>query len=234
MRRTWFIPALLAALLGSLALARAVTAQQPTEVAVTLTEYKVTMQTTSSPAGIPVSLDRQNVGSISIPAGVPVTFSATNQGSMMHEMVLEKAGAVDQPIELNGQTTEIGDIAPGETKSATWTITQPGEYQLACHLPGHFEHGMVERFTVVAQAGGSAPDAQPMQIAAVSAGNPAGHESSAMSGDMMDMPAAAPATLPDTGNPISPLALPWLAAAGGVLAAIGLLVLTLRLGRRQG
>jgi uncharacterized cupredoxin-like copper-binding protein len=69
-------------------------------------------------------------------------------------VVLEKAGAVDQPFEMNGKETEIEDIASGQTKSATWTITQPGEYQLACHLPGHFEAAMVERFTVTSAPGG--------------------------------------------------------------------------------
>jgi hypothetical protein len=32
---------------------------------------------------------------------------------------------------MNGRETEIEDIAPGETKSATWTITQSEEYQRA-------------------------------------------------------------------------------------------------------
>ncbi len=105
-------------------------------VGVTLTEYKINM----APA--------------TVPAGVPVTFVATNQGQTMHEVVLEKAGAVDQPLAMNCGEAEIANIAPGETKSATWTITQPGVYQLACHVPGHFEAGMVQQFTVTSANGG--------------------------------------------------------------------------------
>ena len=39
--------------------------------------------------------------------------------------------------------SEIEDIGPGEMKTLTWTFAEPGRYQFACHLPGHYEAGMV-------------------------------------------------------------------------------------------
>jgi uncharacterized cupredoxin-like copper-binding protein len=75
-------------------------------------------------------------------------FLVTNGGDQTHEMVLEKAGD-DVPLAAAGVESEIEDIAPGATAEVTWTITEPGTYQLACHIPGHFEEGMVTTFDVV-------------------------------------------------------------------------------------
>jgi hypothetical protein len=142
-------------------------------------------------------------------------------------VVLEKAGAVDQPFEMDGRESEIEDIAPGETKSATWTITEPGEYQLACHLPGHFDAGMVERFTVTAAAGsGQGQTGAAMQVAAPSAENAGEHEDGSVDAATAGPGAPAPATLPATGQAgrgISPLG--WLAAGvAGTLAAASVTV----------
>jgi uncharacterized cupredoxin-like copper-binding protein len=84
-----------------------------------------------------------------VKAGQPITFVVTNSGAVMHEMVLEMAGDDDVPLAADGVESEIEDIAPGATAEMTWTITEPGTYQLACHVPGHFEQGMVTTFEVV-------------------------------------------------------------------------------------
>lgn len=83
-------------------------------------------------------------------AGEPITFVVTNTGAEMHELVLEKAGDDDVPLSADGVESEIEDIAPGTTSEMTWTITEPGTYQLACHIPGHYEQGMVATFEVAA------------------------------------------------------------------------------------
>ena len=183
--------------------------QGPNQVDVTLTEFKLSMTATS------------------IPAGVPVTFAATNNGDMMHEVVLEKSGAVDQPFEMNGRETEIEDIAPGATKSATWTITQPGEYQLACHLPAHFDAGMVERFTVTAATGsGQGQTGAAMQVAAPSAENAGEHEDRSVAATA-DPAAPAPAMLPQTGGAVGKIsAFGWLVA--GVAATLLAVYVTFR------
>jgi uncharacterized cupredoxin-like copper-binding protein len=79
--------------------------------------------------------------------GQPYTFTVTNAGNDTHEFVIEPAGAVDAPLEqeANGEDveSEIEDIGPGQMKTLTWTFAEPGRYQFACHLPGHYEAGMV-------------------------------------------------------------------------------------------
>jgi uncharacterized cupredoxin-like copper-binding protein len=44
----------------------------------------------------------------------------------------------------------VEDIDPGQSTTLEWTLDKPGQYQLACHEPGHYEQGMVATFTVTA------------------------------------------------------------------------------------
>jgi uncharacterized cupredoxin-like copper-binding protein len=83
-----------------------------------------------------------------VPAGTPITFTISNRGKAMHEVVLERAGADDEALEVRGREYEADDIAPGTKRSITWIVPRAGEYQLACHMPGHFERGMKARLTV--------------------------------------------------------------------------------------
>jgi uncharacterized cupredoxin-like copper-binding protein len=90
----------------------------------------------------------------SIPAG-PVRFIFENAGNETHEAVLEPAGAVNEPFEANGKESEVEDVMPGQTATLEWTIDQPGEYQLGCHITendeDHFALGMVTTFTVTGE-----------------------------------------------------------------------------------
>jgi uncharacterized cupredoxin-like copper-binding protein len=83
----------------------------------------------------------------------PYVFAVGNEGEAVHEFVIEPAGADDAPLEakVNGEEreSEIEDIAPGETAELEWTFTEPGRYQFSCHVPGHFEAGMVIEVEVV-------------------------------------------------------------------------------------
>ena len=123
---------LLAALSYGAAASKASAANDMFTVQVTLSEWRV------------------DVSPSTIPAGVPVRFVATNKGVLAHELVLEKAGAVDEALEadLGGDEpleAEAENIAPGTSKTMIWTLSDAGAYQLACHVPGHFEAGMVMR-----------------------------------------------------------------------------------------
>jgi plastocyanin len=108
----------------------------PTEVHVKMDEFKFEMDKTSIPAG-------------------PVKFIFENAGKEKHEAVLEPAGANDKPFEANGKESEVEDVMPGQTATLEWTIDQPGQYQLGCHVnennEDHFALGMVQTFTVTAQ-----------------------------------------------------------------------------------
>lgn len=83
-----------------------------------------------------------------LPAGTPIRFVITNRGEAMHETILERAGAVDRALKFRSTEYEADDIAPGTTRVVTWTIPHAGTYQLACHMPGHYQMGMKTLFTV--------------------------------------------------------------------------------------
>ena len=103
-----------------------------TEVHVKLSEFKVEMDKTSLPAG-------------------PVKFIIENAGMVVHEVVLESAGADDKPFEQGGKESEVENIEPGKSATLEWMIDKAGSYQLACHITGaedHYAHGMKIEFTV--------------------------------------------------------------------------------------
>lgn len=80
--------------------------------------------------------------------GQEYTFQISNEGIMIHELVVEKAGAKDEPLEINGEEVEVEDIQPGDTVTLTMTFTEAGSYQLSCHIDGHFAAGMVFNLVV--------------------------------------------------------------------------------------
>lgn len=103
----------------------------PTVVNVKLTEYGVTLDKTSVPAG-------------------PIKFVIQNSGTIVHELVLEPANSNDKPFESNSGASEVENLEPGKSATLEWTLDEPGTYQLGCHTPGHFEQGMFATFEVTA------------------------------------------------------------------------------------
>ena len=78
-------------------------------------------------------------GVVNIAEGETITFRLTNSGLAAHEFMVGPLAAVlaDEAAD------EIPDIQPGKTESLTVTFEGPGPFAFACHVPGHFEHGMV-------------------------------------------------------------------------------------------
>lgn len=112
---------------------------QATAMASSGDEYTVQIQLKE----FSISADRTT-----LEAGQEYTLVATNVGMMVHEMVVEPAGSIDEPFEVGDKVSEIEDIEPGSSGELVWTFDQPGAYQFACHIPGHYEMGMVLEFTV--------------------------------------------------------------------------------------
>jgi uncharacterized cupredoxin-like copper-binding protein len=92
-----------------------------------------------------------------VPAGEEVTLRLTAGKAVGHDFVIEAAKAQDaaggQPGK--GQAVAADDLAvaragPGQTVTGTFTIDQPGTYQVYCSIPGHREAGMAATLTVVA------------------------------------------------------------------------------------
>lgn len=60
-----------------------------------------------------------------------VTFVLTNKGAEVHEFA------------IGYYALEVEDINPGETKELTFVTIDAGDFEIACHYPGHYEVGMV-------------------------------------------------------------------------------------------
>ncbi len=106
-------------------------------VTVTLTEFEV-------------AIDREE-----IPIGVPVTFIVKNAGAIEHNLILEPVGAKDAPLlGPDGTPMRIDGLKSGQTTQFTFTFDEAlaqaneSKFQLGCHLPGHFEAGMLLQFRV--------------------------------------------------------------------------------------
>jgi uncharacterized cupredoxin-like copper-binding protein len=103
---------------------------------------------------VPVQLSDFTVtpGTTKLEAGKLYLFEVTNTGTTTHEFVLEPASAVDEPLAKVAYgaklEAEAEDIAPGQTADLLWTFPTAGPYQMACHVPGHFEAGMKATVTV--------------------------------------------------------------------------------------
>lgn len=67
---------------------------------------------------------------IEIEQHTKVTFVLVNRGKEIHEM------------EIGHYAVEIEDIKPGATEELTLVLLDAGEFEISCHVPGHYEVGM--------------------------------------------------------------------------------------------
>jgi uncharacterized cupredoxin-like copper-binding protein len=97
----------------------------------------------------------------SVPTG-KVTFDVHNGGGDKHEFVILRsdlsvsslpdadgadAGKVQEEAPGIVHVSEIGGLAPGESRSLTVEL-KSGTYLLVCNLPNHVHSGMAARFLV--------------------------------------------------------------------------------------
>lgn len=89
---------------------------------------------------------------ISVTKGETIEFEVSNPGTLGHEFVIgddsfqathadEMAGMEDDmlpPDEIYAIS-----IVSGETRSIAWTFSADGVVRYGCHVPGHYEAGMV-------------------------------------------------------------------------------------------
>jgi uncharacterized cupredoxin-like copper-binding protein len=100
---------------------------------------------------------RFDPASIEVQAGETILFEISNTGQTPHEFVL---GDADLQAEHEEEMAEMGEAAmsnepnaiavePGETGTIVWTFTESGALEYGCHVPGHYQAGMVGELTVV-------------------------------------------------------------------------------------
>jgi uncharacterized cupredoxin-like copper-binding protein len=100
----------------------------PTEVQITLSEFKVeSPQTTFT-------------------VGTPYRFVIKNEGKTEHDWAVMPRGGTDESQALI--QVDEDELPPGATVTREFTFTQAGDFEFACHVPGHYEAGMLLPITV--------------------------------------------------------------------------------------
>lgn len=77
---------------------------------------------------------------LELPAG-RYTFAISNDGAALHEWALSAAG------DHGDHFAQTRQLAAGATQELEVTL-EPGTYEFACHIPGHYEAGMKGTITV--------------------------------------------------------------------------------------
>jgi uncharacterized cupredoxin-like copper-binding protein len=117
-----------ALLVGACGSAGGQSSGNPTEVQITLSEFKIeSPQTTFT-------------------TGTPYRFVIKNEGTIPHNWSIMPRGETDESQAL----IKVGEyqLPPGATVTQEFTFTQTGDFEFACHLPGHYEAGMLLPITV--------------------------------------------------------------------------------------
>ena len=88
--------------------------------------------------------------SVQVAAGETITFDVVNTSAIEHEFVLgddaTQLSHAEEMTQMEG--TMMMDepnavlVPSGETKTLTWTFSEPGDVTFACHVSGHYEAGM--------------------------------------------------------------------------------------------
>lgn len=86
--------------------------------------------------------------SFSFAKGETVKFMITNEGELEHEFVLDTPERNVHHKELMAKMDMEHDdpnsvrLDPGASGEIVWTFTNPGTFEFACLIPGHYESGM--------------------------------------------------------------------------------------------
>ncbi|MGQ0594566.1 MAG: cupredoxin domain-containing protein [Gammaproteobacteria bacterium] len=98
---------------------------------------------------------RHEPSNITVKTGETVKFVVRNAGQMRHELMLGGAKEQREHTEMmRAHPDMVHDdpnavtVEPGQTKTLLWRFGAPGWVEGACHLPGHYEAGMVTRIQV--------------------------------------------------------------------------------------
>lgn len=92
---------------------------------------------------------------VAVERGEVVLFVVANTGKLPHEFTIgDEAEQERHAEEMSDPGMAAHDhpfsvwVAPGETKEIAWEFGEAGEFLYGCHVPGHYEAGMVGTITV--------------------------------------------------------------------------------------
>lgn len=93
--------------------------------------------------------------SITVRRGETVRLRVANRGAVLHELVIGTPQELAEHAEMmrkfpgmEHDAPHMAHVKPGRSGDIVWQFTQPGEFQFACLIPGHFEAGMVGKVVV--------------------------------------------------------------------------------------
>jgi uncharacterized cupredoxin-like copper-binding protein len=92
---------------------------------------------------------------LTVHRGETVRLTVVNKGKVLHELVLGTPEDLASHAELmkkfpgmEHEAPNMAHVKPGTAGEIVWQFTQPGRFEFACLIPGHFEAGMVGSVTV--------------------------------------------------------------------------------------
>lgn len=98
---------------------------------------------------------RYEPSSISVKEGETIRFAVVNLGKLRHEFSI---GTHQEQLEHDEMMKAMPDmihddpnavtLEPGQTKRLVWQFSKAGSYEIGCHIPGHYEAGMVSKVIV--------------------------------------------------------------------------------------
>ncbi len=117
-----------ALLVGACGSAGGQSSSSPTEVQITLSEFKIDAPQTT------------------FTTGTSYRFVIKNEGTISHDWAIMPRGETD----ASGALVQVDEeqLPPGATVSREFTFAQAGDFEFACHVPGHYEAGMLLPITV--------------------------------------------------------------------------------------
>jgi plastocyanin len=90
-----------------------------------------------------------------VPVGKQISLTATNEGTHGHSFVImqkgkDVEGRWNDAVDIPNIYWSMDAIVAGHTFTGSFQApSDPGEYQIVCQVPEHFEAGMVGKLIVV-------------------------------------------------------------------------------------
>ena len=95
---------------------------------------------------------------IDVKTGETVRLVVKNDGNLVHEFVIGTREELDAHAALMKKFPKMehdqpymAHVAPGKTGEVIWTFNQPGDFNFACLIDGHYQAGMIGTIKVVAK-----------------------------------------------------------------------------------
>ncbi len=101
---------------------------------------------------------RFSPNAIRVKQGETIRFVIRNQGKALHEMVIGTRQELDAHAAMmvkfpNMEHDEpyMAHVPSTKTRQMVWTFNQPGDFEFACLITGHYQAGMKGTITVAAR-----------------------------------------------------------------------------------